>query len=296
MAFPLSFRIYWLGGGDTLVSLGSGSVTQAPPCITTPIPPFAEILPWAPVGVIAPHDERYFRQTGFRIDDDTILDYFNHRGGITTFGYPISRTFEFQGFVVQFFQRRIVQLDPYGHAQLLNLLDGDLLPYTSFNFSLFPARDPAIAGFNPSIDVVSGHAPDSYQGIPVRFYQTFLGTVPLNAALPAGGDARLLPGFDLEMWGVPTSQPAFDPHNHGIVYLRWQRGVMQYDSATGLTQGVLLADYLKSILTGTNLPTDLASEATSSAFYRQYDPSIPGRVRDPARLPNTDLTDAFLPQ
>jgi hypothetical protein len=95
---------------------------------------------------------------------------------------------------------------------------------------------------------------------------------------------------------TPRRAPTFDSNNRGVVYLRWQRGVMQYDAATGLTQGVLLADYLKSVLTGTNLPADLASEASDSPFYLQYDPSVAGWVRDPVRLRQTDLTNAFTPQ
>jgi hypothetical protein len=282
-------------GDEPVADTGGATVEQTPPCVIA-APPGIAVLPWAPVDTPAPRDERYYPQTGFRVDDDTIGDYVDRRGGVAAFGYPISRTFVFQGFVVQFFQRRVVQLDPDGHARLLNLLDADLLPYTSFNFSRIPARDPALAAAAPSIDAVRRGAPDSHAGIPVRFYQAFLATVPSAAAFPTGGDARLVPGFALEMWGVPTSRPAFDPNNRGVVYLRWQRGVMQYDAATGRTQGVLLADYLKSVLTGTNLPADLASEARDSPFYRQYDPSVAGWVRDPVRLRLTDLTNAFAPQ
>jgi hypothetical protein len=93
-----------------------------------------------------PHDNRYFSETGFRIDNDTIWDYFNRRGGVVAFGYPISRTFLFQGFPVQFFQ----------------------------------------------------------------------------------------------LWGIPTSQPTFDPNNHSFVYLRFQRGITMYDAGCNCTRGVLL--------------------------------------------------------
>jgi hypothetical protein len=45
-----------------------------------------------------PRDSRYFAQTGFRVDDDTLWNYFTVRGGVNTFGYPTSREFQFQGF------------------------------------------------------------------------------------------------------------------------------------------------------------------------------------------------------
>jgi YVTN family beta-propeller protein len=250
--------------------------------------------------VLVPHDARFFPQTGFRIDNDTIWDYFNRRGGVNTFGYPVSRTFLLQGFQVQFFQRRIVQLAPNGQARLLNVLDPGLLPFTSFNFATFPAFDPVLVATAPNptdaaatLAFVQAHAPDAFQGLPVHFFQTFRNTVPFAVAFPFGGDASLLPGFDLELWGVPTSNPAFDPNNHSFVYLRFQRGIMHFDARCQCTQGILLADYLKSILTGQNLPPDLNQEAQGSPFFRQYDPSALNWVHNPSLLPNTDLTNAF---
>ncbi|MCL4370493.1 MAG: hypothetical protein M1380_06250, partial [Chloroflexi bacterium] len=38
-------------------------------------------------------DERFFKETGFRIGKDSFWDYFNRRGGVRTFGYPVSREF-----------------------------------------------------------------------------------------------------------------------------------------------------------------------------------------------------------
>ena len=247
-----------------------------------------------------PPSDRYFPQTGFRIDNDTIWDYVTHRGGVATFGYPTSRTFRFQGFTVQFFQRRIVQLDGAGHARLLNLLDPGLLPYTSFNGSTFPQPDSGLTSMAPdptnqpaTLAWVKEHAPDSVGGVPVNFYQTFANTVSAQVAFPSGGDLNLLPGINLEMWGIPTSGPLVDPSNHNFIYLRWQRGIMHYDASCNCTQGILLADYLKSILTGQNLPSDLDQQARSSPFYKQYDKSQPNWVHDFTLLPDTDLTDAF---
>lgn len=274
------------------------ATSTATPTATATAVPSATATPTATPSV--PHDNRYFPQTGFRIDSDTIWDYFNRRGGVNTFGYPVSRTFLFQGFQVQFFQRRIVQLDQSGHARLLNVLDPGLMPYTSFNGATFPSIDSGLVAAAPpatnsgaTLSFIQSHAPDSFQGKPVNFYQTFLNTVSASVAFPSGGDPSLLPGFDLELWGIPTSGVLVDPNNHNFVYLRFQRGILMYDAGCNCTQGVLLADYLKSIITGINLPADLNQEAQDSPFYKQYDSSQPRWVHNPSLLPNTDLTNAF---
>src|SRR5262249_10461645 len=62
------------------------------------------------------------------------------------------------------------------------------------------------------------------------------------------------------------------------------------------TQGLLLADYLKSILTGQNLPPDLDAQARTSKYYKQYAPNQPKSIARPTDLPGSDLTDAFTPQ
>ena len=73
-------------------------------------------------------DARYFAETGFRIDNDVVWDYFTHRGGLRTFGQPTSRTFQFMGAATQFFQRQIIQVTSSGTPHTLNLLDAGLLP------------------------------------------------------------------------------------------------------------------------------------------------------------------------
>jgi hypothetical protein len=250
-----------------------------------------------------PTSPRYFSQTGFSVDNDAIWDFFNHRGGVATFGYPVSGTFLFEGFTVQFFQRQVVQLDQNGAPRLLNELDPGLMPYTVFNGATIPAIDGAeLAGAPPPSDqaatlaFVKANAPDVFEGLPVNFYQTFKNTVPMSSAFPNGGDAGLLPGFDLELWGIPTSRPAFDPNNHNFVYLRFQRGIMMYDDGCKCTQPVLIGDYLKSILTDQNIPKDLEEEAKNSPLFNEYLAGSPDSVRDSNALPNTNMTNAFTPQ
>lgn len=266
-------------------------------------------IPWPGVAE-ADHAEapasRYYAQTGFAIADPHFLDFFDKRGGLRTFGYPVSREFILLGFPVQVFQRAVMQRFPDGHVQLLNLLDTGIFPYTQVNGAVFPAVDQGLTATAPKVNAsnysqavlnwVSRIAPDRWNGIPVSFHQTFASTVLAKDVYPSGKpNPALLTGFDLEIWGVPTSRPAFDPHNSKFVYQRFQRGILHYDQATGATQGILLADYFKDVLTGDHLPPDLASQARTSPFFGQYNPLKPGWVDRPSQLPNSNLTRAFEP-
>jgi hypothetical protein len=245
----------------------------------------------------------YYPITGFSISG-AFLDYFNHRGGLRTFGYPISRRFTLLGNQVQFFQRRILQARPDGTVGQLNLLEGDYMPYTEINNATFPAEDlgltkqlpgPSAKDYNLKIlEYVQQTTPDNWNGLSVNFDATFTTTVSLRDAFPTGkAQPSLLPGLNLELWGVPISEPAVDPNNSNFVYQRFQRGIMHYDKTTGVTQGLLLADYFKSIITGQNLPADLDQQARGSRFYRQYDTSHLNWVARPEQLPNTFLAFAF---
>src|SRR5689334_18349731 len=96
-------------------------------------------------------DPRFFSQTGYRIDSDPFWSFFQGRGGVRTFGYPVSNSFKLDGFPVQIFQRVVVQLQPDGSVATLNLLDPGLMPYTKINGSTFPAPDPSIVGQTPTV-------------------------------------------------------------------------------------------------------------------------------------------------
>jgi len=268
--------------------------------------PVAKAAP-LPASTQAPADPRYFPETGFRISDDAFWDFFNKRGGLRTFGYPVSRKFTLLGFEVQFFQRRIMQKQANGTVSLLNILDPELMPYTSINFATLPASDPNLTSQIPApgssdyaqkvLQFVRANSPNTWQNVNVNFYKTFMDTVKYEEAYPnRDGDPNWMAGIDLEMWGVPTSAPTVDPNNNDFVYQRFQRGVLHYDKKTGLTQGLLLADYLKSIITGQNLPVDLDAAAKTSRYYKQYNNSATNGLNRPNDLPSTNMKDAFEPE
>jgi hypothetical protein len=221
-------------------------------------------------------DPRLFAQTGYRIDRDSFYDYFSHRGGTTTFGYPVSRDFLFEGCIAQFFQRFVMQQCGTNGVGTMNLLDDGLLPYTHINGGTFPASDANLTARTPKVsdptyasDVlgfVRAYAADTFDGQPVNFQQTFFSTI--SPDLGGSDDPAILGLLDLEIWGVPTSPPAYDPANHNFIYQRFQRGIMHFDRGCGCTQGLLLADYLKGLVTGVNLPADLAAQADKSPLLR----------------------------
>jgi hypothetical protein len=246
---------------------------------------------------------RFFPITGFRIEGKQ-LDYFDRRGGLNAFGYPISRPFRLLGHRVQLFQRQALEERSDGSIGTLNVLDEEFLPYTRFNGAVIPAIDrellkdaptPGSPGYATAVlRWIDRVALDDWEGLPVRFNWVFRNTVRFETAFPDGrGDRAIAPGLNLELWGLPTSRPARDPANHDFAYQRFQRGVMHFDRATGATQGLLLAAYLKAIMTAQELPRDLEADARGGRFYRQYDPNAPKGLLRAEELPDSDLTDAF---
>lgn len=240
------------------------------------------------------HDERYFSETGFRIDDDGIWAYFNARGRVPIFGFPVSRSFLLLGCRVQIFQRQVAQSCAGRDVALMNVLDPDMFPYERVNGSSLPPPEASLKAETPVVgspgygsaivDFVRSNAPDSFDGLSVGFGRTFFGLI-------AG--SRDNPALNLEMWGAPISRPHRDPTNSNFVYQRYQRGVMHFDATTGRTQALLLADYVKGILRGRDLPADLADAARGSKYFKQYCPTSPHWLCRQGELAATDLTFAF---
>jgi hypothetical protein len=304
------------GGGQLTMNVTSGSAVIGTPTPTPDIlaagTPAANgtdtpsVLSQIPSRMV-PADASYFPQTGFRVNLDAFWDFFEKRGGVRTFGYPVSREFTLRGYQVQFFQRAVMQLMPNGTVVTMNLLETGLLPYARINSSTFPLPDQNMIQQAPSptdpdyatkaLAFIQTNVPNDSDGKQVNFLNAFMDTVRYENAFPqSDGDAGLLPLFDLEMWGLPTSKPAYDPANHDFIYQRFQRGILHYDASTGATQPLLLADYLKSIMTGKDVPSDLDVQVKKSPLYAQYDRTRVNSLARPADLPGTDLTEAFEPE
>ena len=246
-----------------------------------------------------------FPETGFCISNPAFSEYFRIRGGVRIMGYPVSRSFMLEGFEVQFFQRVVLQYQN-GQVQRLNVLDPNIMPMTRANQSIFPAPDPALAAQAPQVgtgdyarrvvEFVRRVAPDSWNGQPVGFFNLFNTTVPVQIAFPGTTpNPDLVTLLNLEIWGLPTSSPAADPGNGGFVYQRFQRGIMHFRAEVPVTEGILVGEYLKAVMTGRGLPSDLAEDMQTSRFRGQYSPGSPGWLARPNELPNTDLNSAFEP-
>jgi len=259
----------------------------------------------APPGTPTEAQGQCFPQTNFCISNPQFAEYFRLRGDVRILGYPISRSFTLDGFEVQFFQRVVLQMQG-GQVQRLNVLDPGIMPMTRANQSVFPQSDPALAAQAPQVgapdyptqvvNFVKQVSPDTFNGQPVGFFNLFNTTVPVDVAF-AGQTPNpdLVTLLNLEIWGLPTSHPAADPGNGGFIYQRYQRGIMHFDASCGCTQGILVGEYLKSVITGKNLPPDLAADMQGSRFLNQYSPGSPAWVARPGELPNTDMTNAFEP-
>jgi hypothetical protein len=269
----------------SFVMLASG--TPQPTAGATP-QPTATPVPAPGQQPVAPpltHDDRYYAQTGYRIDNDQVWGFFQQYGGLPTFGYPVSRTATFLGCPVQFFQRQIIQVCSGQGAALMNMLDPEIFPYTRVNGSVFPAPDDNMKAQTPPVSdpnysdkinqFIQANVPDTANGQPVNFNATFI---------TLGG---------LNIWGAPISTPQPDPSNGNFIYQRFQRGIMHYIAGTG-TESVLLADYLKAILMNQNVPADLLEQARESRYLAQYCPGNPQWLCRPADLGGTDLTFAFV--
>lgn len=246
----------------------------------------------------APH----FPQTGFTVDNDAIWSYFQSRGGVDTFGYPISRTFLFQGFSVQVFQRHVLQAFDQ-QARPLNLLDPGLLPITHYGGLTFPTYDETLAEAAPAPGTpdysqavqqfLNANVPNVWEDASVGFLSYF------ESAAPAGtpGDATLVA---LEVWGFPTSRPMRDPNNANFIYQRFQRGIIHHDATQGVTRGILLGEAFRSVLVGQNLSSPLRDELAGSPLLNLYAPDQPNwmahtapDLQPPITRENTDLTEAF---
>lgn len=261
---------------------------------------FAAIVP---PGTPTQAQANCFPETGFCITNPEFAEYFRLRGGVRIMGYPISRSFTLEGFEVQFFQRVVLQLQG-GQVQRLNILDPNVMPMTRANQSVFPGPDPALSSQAPQVgasdyarqvvEFVRRVAPDTWNGQPVGFFNLFNTTVPIDIAF-AGQTSNpdLVTLLNLEIWGLPTSNPAPDPGNGGFIYQRFQRGIMHFRAEVPVTEGILVGEYLKSVITGQNLPPDLAADMQGSRFLGQYSPGAPGWTARPGELPGTDMTAAF---
>jgi hypothetical protein len=287
-----------------------GRPLAVPPSRRPAPPPPQRFVQPAPPPVDPATGPRFFAETGFSIVDDHLWSYFHRRGGQRTFGAPISRLMLLGGAWVQLFERGMLQVFEDGRVVNVNLLEPPYLPYENLVELSLPPVDEALLQTAPGLeeprfaeraqDFVREHAPEEFEGVGTRFYATFLGTVLFRDAFWDGrGEPNLVPGFNLEIWGLPTSRPTFEANGPGAedrdaVLLRFQRGVMRHDAGTAITTAVPLGTYLRAVLSGDATPNALAEVAAASPLWAQYDREAPNGVARPEEFPETNLGLAFV--
>ncbi|MFN8524366.1 MAG: hypothetical protein U0821_14800 [Chloroflexota bacterium] len=240
-------------------------------------------------------DPRAFPQTGFRVDNELIWDFYSKHGGEAAIGPPVSRTFLLRGSPTQIFERQALQIVG-GVVRTVPILDRDFLPYPTLGGANLPPVNPDIFWTSPPTagadlrtamaDFVQNTAGDFYDGQPVRFFQTLME--------PHTGSREERIQAATEIWGLPASRPTRDPLQTDIIYLRLERGVLRYDSACRCAEPLKLGALLRSVLTRRDLPGDLAAAAADSPLFGQYDPVTGTGPTRPADLPESALANAFV--
>ena len=95
-------------------------------------------------------DPTFFPATGYRISSPAIYDYFESRGGVRTFGFPVSNDFPLLGHRIQIFQRQVLELRQDGTVTTVNVLEPDVLPIQNIDGLSLPAVDLELLANSPA--------------------------------------------------------------------------------------------------------------------------------------------------
>ncbi|HLI27411.1 MAG TPA: cellulase family glycosylhydrolase, partial [Chloroflexota bacterium] len=284
----------------TALMVSAAAPVAAPPSRVAPAPEASPV-----------RDSRYFAETGFRIGNRYFAKFFRERGGLRNFGPPISRQFRYLGFPAQLFQNRMLLLNGSqdNSVYVVPLGNSQIFPFTQMDGMVLPDVDPTLLASMPQDPNAPDYAQqtlartlelvaDDFNGIPINFRTTYLGSVTYEEAFPnADQPQELLPYLAFQLWGRPLSYPTPDPNNGNRIYQRFENGVMMYDATTGQTTSLPLGSYFKALLTGQNLPADLEQAAQGTRFLRVYqDGAAAPAVARPDDFPDTNLADAFTPE
>jgi hypothetical protein len=318
-------------GQSLVVSDFQGISMSVPPLPPPELPPSQRVVQPPRPQVDPTTGSRFFGSTGFSVTNDAIWVFYHRRGGARTFGPPISRELLLMGSPVQLFERGMLRVGEEDSVSIVNMLEAPFLPYEALAADLILPRvegelidtapDPTAENFGTtSQDFVRRHTADSFEDRPTRFYASFMSAVLFRDAFWDGqGDPNLIPGFNLEFWGLPTSRaqylvvgqelvqvgttPEGDPLfgtrdivDQNTVLQRYQRGVMRHDAVAGRPTILDLGTYLRAVLLGDESFADLAAVAAGSPLWAQYNSEEPAWVARPDELPDTNLELAFEPE
>src|SRR5437016_1086366 len=100
----------------------------------------AGLMPARPSALGAPVSDapsRYFPETGYAVSG-SFLDYWNARGGLFSFGYPITEPTEENGLQVQYFERARFEYHPENAGTRYEVLLGALGTQLASNRDFVP--------------------------------------------------------------------------------------------------------------------------------------------------------------
>jgi hypothetical protein len=248
--------------------------------------------------------------TEFSVLLPSFQTHYQRHGGVRTLGLPVSRDFQLLGRRVQIFEYQVLEQRPEGSVAAFDLL-ADALPFTHADGATYPLADPDLTAAAPLLQLpnyqaqalaaidsglLDTAAPDDWNGLPVNFGAMFRASLTCaDLSTSQACDDGQLVSAALDIWGLPTSAPTVDPGNPDVVYLRFQRGIMQFSQSTGQTEAVPLGRWFKRVLIGTDLPHDVQADLIDSRYYAQYAPALALGLARPTELPMTSLAAAFSP-
>ena len=135
-----------------------------------------------------------FQETGFAVADGPIGTYFAARGGVRTFGPPVSNAFPLLGATVQIFRDHVLKVEPNGAVSTVNLFAMGAIPFRNVGGRIIPDVDPYLVATAPVPGTpdyaarvqafIQETAPDQWEGMPVGFYKAFLGHRPRRGGVP----------------------------------------------------------------------------------------------------------------
>src|SRR5215208_3616677 len=94
-------------------------------------------------------DGRYSPETGFSVAAGAFDDYFRARGGLRTFGPPVSNRFRLLGQDVQLFRYFALRQNPDGSIRTIPLLDIGAIPASRVGDQAIPPSEPRLTGSAP---------------------------------------------------------------------------------------------------------------------------------------------------
>src|SRR5215213_301095 len=128
-----------------------------------------------------------YQDAGFAVADGPIGSYFAARGGVRTFGPPVSNAFPLMGEQVQIFRDFALKLDANGSVSTVNLFGMGGIPFRNVGGRIIPDIDQALVSSAPVpgtpnyearvLEFIRTNAPDQWEGKAVGFSKAFAGTV-----------------------------------------------------------------------------------------------------------------------